>query len=726
MYISVSDAAEKFNISKRRVQLLCEQGRIEGANRMSGVWLIPTNAQKPTDARRKSTVPENQISLFDDLYKIEEEKLSIAQVCELLSISQATVKNWVRLGKLKIESDNETFDKKYIEALISEIKTGKDNRLKSRRNKKSVSGKVLYKDYIKNNHNREIIESILNSCNQITEDELRVILANFAIQLYQQSGGVVVSDYLLLEGKSDITNNDVFNSLIKDLLGNIDVSKITLTNIQTALNSKVQLVPLEDTLGFAYISLRDLSHRKQTGAYYTPEKTVNTLICNLKNCVNTQNKTLCDPCCGTGNFLIGLVGNGVEIENLYGQDIDEISILITRINMFLLDNSITREQLYSQFVCGDTLSNTFSRKFFVVLGNPPWGYDFSKEETAYLTTNYITAKNKGMESYDLFIEKGMAMLEEDGYLAYVLPEAILNVNSHQQARELIVKNTAFKFVSYLGNAFSGVQCPAIILGIQKGCCGETKGCRIELDNKEFVINENRDIDATLFSFNMSDEEYDCLRAISSVSNAKYLANNAKFALGIVTGNNKEYITNEKKDGMEVVLKGSDIFRYAMKETDNYIQFAPEKFQQVAPTEMYRAEEKLLYRFIAEVPVFSYDNQQTLSLNSCNILIPQIEGMNIKYVLAILNSSVTAFFINKKYNSVKLLRSHIESLPIPLVSDAKQTDIIKKVDHIMHSDENISGLYEELDNEIMNIYSLSEEQQSTIRTALSGKNLFLFK
>lgn len=726
MYISVSDAAEKFNISKRRVQLLCEQGRIEGANRMSGVWLIPTNAQKPTDARRKSTVPENQLSLFDDLYKIEEEKLSITQVCELLSISQATAKNWIRLGKLKIGSDGETFDKKYIETLISEIKSGKDNRLKSRRNKKSVSGKVLYKDYIKNNHNREIVESILSSCYQMTEDELRVILANFAIQLYQQSGGIVVSDNLLLEGKSDITSNDVFNSLIKDLLGNIEVSQITLTNIQTALNSKVQLVPLEDTLGFAYISLRDLSHRKQTGAYYTPEKTVNTLISNLKKCVNTQNKTLCDPCCGTGNFLIGLVGNGVEIENLYGQDIDEISILITRINMFLLDNTLTKEQLYSQFVCGDTLSNTFSRKFSVVLGNPPWGYDFSKEETAYLTTNYITAKNKGMESYDLFIEKGMSMLEESGYLAYVLPEAILSVNSHQQARELIVKNTAFKFVSYLGNAFAGVQCPAIILGIQNGYHGETKGCRIELNNEEFIINANRDVDITSFSFNMSDEEYDCLQVISSVQNAKHLANNAKFALGIVTGNNKEYIANEKKDGMEVILKGSDIFRYTMKETDNYIQFAPEKFQQVAPTEMYRAEEKLLYRFIAEVPVFTYDNQQTLSLNSCNILIPQIEGMNIKYVLAILNSSVAAYFINKKYNSVKLLRSHIEALPIPMVSAEKQNGIIKKVDHIMNSNENISGLYEEIDKEIMGLYNLNKHQQLIIKNVLKEKNRFLYK
>jgi hypothetical protein len=136
MYISVSDAAEKFNISKRRVQLLCEQGRIEGANRMSGVWLIPRNAQKPIDARRKSVVTENQLSLFDDIYKIEDEKLSIAQVCDLLSISQATAKNWIRLGKLKTDYSGESFDKQYIETLLAEIKSGKDSRLKSRRNKK--------------------------------------------------------------------------------------------------------------------------------------------------------------------------------------------------------------------------------------------------------------------------------------------------------------------------------------------------------------------------------------------------------------------------------------------------------------------------------------------------------------------------------------------------------------------------------------------------------------
>ena len=165
------------------------------------------------------------------------------------------------------------------------------------------------------------------------------------------------------------------------------------------------------------------------------------------------------------------------------------------------------------------------------------------------------------------------------------------------------------------------------------------------------------------------------------SKGAFLKENAKFALGIVTGNNKEYISTEKQSDNELVLKGSDIQRYKVCPSGNYIRFEPESFQQVAPIEIYRAKEKLLYRFISEVPVFTYDNKQTLSLNSCNIVIPEIDGLAIKYVLAILNSSVVAFFISKKFNSVKLLRSHIEQVPIPIVSAEEQDSIIKKVDRM---------------------------------------------
>lgn len=725
MYISVSDAAEKFNISKRRVQFLCEQGRIEGANMVSGVWLIPSEAKKPADARKKKSDSINQISLIDVFEDMNTEKLSLSQVCEILSISRATAKNWVRLGKLAVCKDGKSFEKAYIENLAFEIKNGKDKRLKRRRNKKSICGNVLYKDYVENESNRNVVKNIMETCSNISEEELRVIIAFFSFQLYCQSKEIEATNNNFSKLKT-ASDNCVFNALLSDLIGDIDLDCFDYTNIQFISKLKISFVPQEDTLGFIYISLRDLSLRKQTGAYYTPAQTVTKLIdCLFAEEDNIENRTFCDPCCGTGNFLIVLLNKGVDATNLYGQDIDKLSVLITRINMFLLNENLSKEDLESHFICGNTLEKTFVQSFSVVLGNPPWGYNFSKEETSFLLKHYKTGKSKGMESYDLFIERSINLLEKNGCMAYVLPEAILSVASHLQARELILKNTSFKFVSYLGNAFAGVQCPAIILGVQKDGKGNTEQCKVQFDNMEFRICKNRNFDASLFSFNMNDDQYNCLKAIENVSNAKYLANNAKFALGIVTGNNKKYIKNNKENGYEVVLKGSDILRYAIKNSNNYIRFEPELFQQVAPTELYRAKEKLLYRFICEVPVFTYDNKQTLSLNSCNILIPKIEGMSIKYVLAVLNSSVASYFLIKKFNSVKLLKSHIESLPIPMVDQKLQKEIEKKVDRIMdESESDTAFLYNELDNDIFSIYSLSSEQRDTIKKALFAKANFL--
>ena len=53
-YMSISQAAEKWGISPRRIQVLCKQERIPGAARMGYVWAIPTDAEKPKDARVKS------------------------------------------------------------------------------------------------------------------------------------------------------------------------------------------------------------------------------------------------------------------------------------------------------------------------------------------------------------------------------------------------------------------------------------------------------------------------------------------------------------------------------------------------------------------------------------------------------------------------------------------------------------------------------------------------
>lgn len=52
-YMSCAEAADKWGISERRVQKLCEENRIPGVAKLSFVWLIPKDTEKPVDGRRK-------------------------------------------------------------------------------------------------------------------------------------------------------------------------------------------------------------------------------------------------------------------------------------------------------------------------------------------------------------------------------------------------------------------------------------------------------------------------------------------------------------------------------------------------------------------------------------------------------------------------------------------------------------------------------------------------
>ena len=58
-YITASEVAERWNISQRRVQVLCAEGRIPGVFKLSESWAIPEDAEKPKDTRYK----ENQVEV---------------------------------------------------------------------------------------------------------------------------------------------------------------------------------------------------------------------------------------------------------------------------------------------------------------------------------------------------------------------------------------------------------------------------------------------------------------------------------------------------------------------------------------------------------------------------------------------------------------------------------------------------------------------------------------
>lgn len=50
-FVSAKEKSEEWGLSLRRVQIFCEQGRIDGVQRLGKIWVIPKDAERPADLR---------------------------------------------------------------------------------------------------------------------------------------------------------------------------------------------------------------------------------------------------------------------------------------------------------------------------------------------------------------------------------------------------------------------------------------------------------------------------------------------------------------------------------------------------------------------------------------------------------------------------------------------------------------------------------------------------
>ena len=101
--------------------------------------------------------------------------ITLQEFCKLLQISVATGKNWIKLGKIEPqyrENGRPCFSKEYAYLYKKDIETGLNEVLKSRRNKKYVSGNSLYKSYVSKDCKSVIaIQQLLNV---IEEEEIEI------------------------------------------------------------------------------------------------------------------------------------------------------------------------------------------------------------------------------------------------------------------------------------------------------------------------------------------------------------------------------------------------------------------------------------------------------------------------------------------------------------------------------------------------------------------------
>ncbi|SET16842.1 TaqI-like C-terminal specificity domain-containing protein, partial [Anaerobranca gottschalkii] len=87
--------------------------------------------------------------------------------------------------------------------------------------------------------------------------------------------------------------------------------------------------------------------------------------------------------------------------------------------------------------------------------------------------------------------------------------------------------------------------------------------------------------------------------------------------------------------------------------------------------------------------------------------------NIKYILALLNSTPLQFYFENIFSSFKVLRHHIEAFPIPIIDFSKEKEIEGLVNLILQEDEDkeeiLNNLYQELDEEVYELFHLSKKE-----------------
>ena len=462
----------------------------------------------------------------------------------------------------------------------------------------------------------------------------------------------------------------------------------------------------EDVLGFIYQSLITEGERNLTGQYYTCSSVVDSII-GGKTLSDTE--TFLDPCCGSGAFLMGITTNNPS--NLFGFDINSTAVMIASANLLLkyhdkefIPNIYCMDFLNMDLFAADIINN-LPIKFDNIYTNPPWGSD---KEGVYFK-NYPLIKSK--EKASMVIIESLHRLNENGTLYFLLPTSLLKTKVHRDIRKYILSNTTIRQIDIYKDRFDGVFTDyfSIRLSLEK------------VEDQKYILNQNKDTSTISLSSkdknagNIATElfsELDNTIIEKMESSCHDRLSHSKWALGIVTGDNKNKVKKEKADGLEPIYVGKHVNPFKLQEKPSYILFDPENFQQCAKEEFFRAPEKLIYRFIARYPIVAYDDKQCLCLNSANILIPQLDTISVKSVAALLNSTLYHYYYSLKYSDIKVLKGNLQDLPFPKLTK-KQDERLSALVTDIQSNSFSSAYQQQLDNEVYSIFGITAKEQKQI-------------
>ncbi len=167
-----------------------------------------------------------------------------------------------------------------------------------------------------------------------------------------------------------------------------------------------------------------------------------------------------DPACGDGELLDAAIAK-LPNSKLYGVDIDASATRSARSRLCRSATIKTADMLTSPLAGKSRKPLTFG----ALISNPPWGADLLHSRASLKKLGYSLA-NGQFDSWSLFVEASLNVLDQGGVAAFILPDAIF-APEHTATRALIAKSFSIELIARLGEGvFRGVYRGTTVLVVR--------------------------------------------------------------------------------------------------------------------------------------------------------------------------------------------------------------------------------------------------------------------
>ncbi|WP_233897468.1 type IIG restriction enzyme/methyltransferase [Tenacibaculum piscium] len=359
--------------------------------------------------------------------------------------------------------------------------------------------------------------------------------------------------------------------------------------------------------------------------------------------------------------------------------------------------------------------------FDAVIGNPPYVdlKNIKLEEKKIYTLNY--SQNKSFDLYSIFLEKSKLLINNFGTISMIIPKPILYNSSLSDIRKIIFKERVLEIVCFDFLIFDDASVETTIIFFSN-----------EKRENNFKYNFNFDERTLIPHLDLYEtgeplilESENIINLVRKIENHISIENYIKITRGLELGKKTLNRKNYSFDNSIPLFSGEAITKYSFNknsiyyvdkiELDKYIKNLDASFLEYP---------RLLMRRVDSKPICTLIESNTKIINNLNSIynISVInKTLDKRFILSILNSKLTAFYIKTRFNSNEKIFPYIriEQLKkFPLNINTAQTPFIEKVDKILsikkeNPESDTSVLEKQIDQMVYKLYGLTADEVAIV-------------